>query len=103
MPLVNAEDIDIELQKIATVAGKAVSKLVTLSLADGKGGVKWSPDRFIAMEMSYTNALIRHICESTQEVVSDSVEDMLKAMSVKQGSALDQLKGYMKDMEDNKS
>lgn len=101
--MINAEDVDTELVKIAATAGKAISDVVSLSLADEDGKVRWTPDRFIAMEMSYTNAVIQRLCEATQDVVSNSVMDMLKASSEKVGSPdMEQLKGYLKDLNEEK-
>jgi hypothetical protein len=78
MPTITDEQVMKQIDFIAVKAGKAISQLVSETMSDDNGGsIKWTPDRFIALEMGYTVSLIQRLTECTTEVVTKATAEIM--------------------------
>ena len=79
MPTITDKEVMEQIDHIAIKAGKAISQIVSETMSDstGTGTIKWTPDRFIALEMGYTIALIQRLTQATTEVVTKATAEIM--------------------------
>lgn len=78
MPTITDKEVMKQINFIAVKAGKAISQLVSETMIDDNGiKTHWTPDRFIALEMGYTVALIGKLTRATTEVVTRATAEII--------------------------